>query len=94
MDKRKKGKKEISIPKGARKLNIGDTIWYWKYAPHSMGCGTIIILCVDTGKKYRVHDYVLKGADPSDIERTKYKSPGSFQILPEEVKSYIKKHLV
>lgn len=94
MDKHKKGKKEISIPRGAKKLNIGSTEWYWKYASHSIYCGTITMLCMDTGKKYKVSDYVLKGANPNDIERTKHKSPGEFQILPEEIKSYIKEHLI
>ena len=96
MDKRKKGKKEISIPRGSKKLHIDGKIWYWKYTCYAGEClcSTLIILCMETGKKYKVKDYAFKGWSSYDVERTKHKSPGCFQILPSEVKEYIEENIL
>lgn len=93
MDKRKKGKKTISIPKGAKKLHIDGSVWYWKYTTHDIHSGTVVILCMETGKKYKVDDHVLKGMTPDLVEREKHKNGSSFRITPAEIKKYIKEQI-
>jgi len=86
MDKRKKGHKEIFIPKGSRKIHIGDEIWYWRSTAGS------VVITAPNGKKYKHSCHVVIGCIWNDWERGIYK--GYSHITPSIVKKYIEEHIV
>ena len=94
MDKRKKGHqrkvvpRELRIPKGSRKLHIGDTIWHWK----TKG-GDVTITRPDGTKVYVGCPTIIGGGCTWDNwERGQYK--GYSHMTPGKVKEYIEGNLV
>jgi hypothetical protein len=88
VDKRKKGhkNKELSVPKGSRKLHIGSDIWHWLSTDRS------VVITAPNGKKYSPSCNTVVGCSWDEWERGTYKRYS--HMTPSVVKKYIEENLV